>query len=427
MAAVAACACGPVDSVDSVDSVDGVDGVTRVDGVEPRASRGVDIHLPSDVRTVAARVIPGATLASLLRAHEVAEAEVAPLVAGASAVFDLRKIRVDQPYRLAQAIDGALRWFEYEIDGDQILKITRPDDAAAAGVIAEIVPIEKTARTVTVRGTIDGQASSLFAAMDRAGEAVDLSVALAEIFASDVDFNTELQPGDRFELLVEKLYRVEPREPQDDDFGGYGPILGAELDNDGRRLRAVRFRPEGGSPGYFDEQGRSLRKFFLRSPLKFEPVVSSGFSRRRLHPVLHEVRAHLGVDYRAPAGAPVIAVASGLVVFAGANGGSGRTVHLRHANGFETQYLHLSSIAVRRGARVEQGHVIGRVGSTGLATGPHLDYRLKKNGVFLNPVTAHRAMPPGDPIPAADLPRFSEARDRALSALSSPSVVHAAQ
>jgi murein DD-endopeptidase MepM/ murein hydrolase activator NlpD len=341
-------------------------------------------------------------------------------VARASSVFDLRRLRVHQPYRLAQAVDGALRWFEYEIDDDRILKIARAHDQPAPEFVAEIVPIEKTPRTVTVRGTIDEDASSLIASMDRAGETVDLSLALAGIFASDVDFNTELQPGDRFELVVEKLFR------ENDQFAGYGPIVAAELHNDGRRLRAIRFTPKGGTPGYFDEEGRSLRKFFLRSPLKFEPVITSGFSRRRFHPVLHQYRAHQGVDYRAPTGAPVVAVASGTVVFAGPNGGSGRMVHLRHANGFESQYLHLSSIAVRRGARVNQGELIGRVGSTGLATGPHLHYALKKNGANVNPVTAHRAMPPGDPIPAPELPRFADVRERAFSTLVEPPVVAAA-
>ena len=375
----------------------------------PAPLRGADVDLPADLRLISARVFPGATMASLLRANQIAESEVAALVARAAAVFDLRRVRVDQPYRLARAIDGALRWFEYEIDADRLLKIARAPDQPLPEFVAEIIPIEKESRTVTVRGAIDADADSLVAAMDQAGETIDLSLALAGIFASDVDFNTDLQRGDRFELVVEKLYR------EDNQFAGYGPILAAELHNDRRRLRAVRFQPDGASAGYFDEEGRSLRKFFLRSPLKFEPVITSGFSGRRFHPVLHTYRAHQGVDYRAPTGAPVVAVASGTVVFAGVNGGSGRMVHLRHANGFESQYLHLSSIAVRTGSRINQGDLIGRVGSTGLATGPHLHYALKRNGVNVNPVTVHRAMPPGDPIPSADAPRFADARERAFA------------
>jgi murein DD-endopeptidase MepM/ murein hydrolase activator NlpD len=387
------------------------------------AVRAADVSLPADIHLlpaeilVSARVLPGTTMASLLRAHQIAEAEVADLVARASAIFDLRRVRIDQPYRFARALDGALRWFEYEIDGDRLLKIARAGQQPAPVFVAEIVAIEKTAQTVTVRGAIGPEADSLVASMDQAGETIDLSLALAGIFASDVDFNVDLQSGDRYELVVDKLFR------ENGQFAGYGPILAAELYNAGRRLRAVRFEPEGGPAGYFDDNGRSLRKFFLRSPLKFEPVMTSGFSRRRFHPVLQQYRAHQGVDYRAPTGAPVVAVAAGTVVFAGYNGGSGRMVHLRHANGFETQYLHLSSIAVRSGARVSQGDLVGRVGATGLATGPHLHYAVKRNGVNVNPVAVHRAMPPGDPIPSADLARFAEARDRAFSAITPSSVV----
>ena len=136
-----------------------------------------------------------------------------------------------------------------------------------------------------------------------------------------------------------------------------------------------------------------------------------------MHPVLKEVRAHLGVDYRAPAGSPVVAVADGVVLQAGMAGGAGRMVHLRHANGFESQYLHLSSIAVRPGERVRQGELIGRVGSSGLATGAHLDYRLRKNGAYINPVTAHRAMPPADPVPSTQMAAYSDVRDRELATL----------
>lgn len=369
---------------------------------------GTDIELPLDSHTIVSRVARGSTLGSMLSDHGLAETLVTELVARASEIFDVRKVRVDQPYRIVQSMSGILRRFEYEIDGDRLLEVAASD---AGALVARIRPIPKTTRAGVVRGQIDREASSLFAAMGRAGEGVDLSIALADVFGSEVDFNTELQPGDAFSLVVEKQYR------EDQAFGGYGAIQVATLENDGRRLQAFRFAPEGSAPGYFDAAGVSLRRFFLRSPLKFEPSVSSGFSPRRLHPVLHEYRAHLGVDYRAPIGAPVIAVASGTVVSAGWSGGSGQMVHLRHANGFETQYLHLSSMTVRRGARVEQGQTIGRVGSTGLSTAPHLDYRLRKNGVYVNPVTAHRAMPPGDPVPVSQLPAFETARDRALQML----------
>jgi murein DD-endopeptidase MepM/ murein hydrolase activator NlpD len=311
---------------------------------------------------------------------------------------------------------GAVRGFEYEIDNDRFLRVGRSPDET---LVARVLPIPKTRRVDVVSGQIDREHTSLVAALDAAGETIDLTLALADIFGGDIDFSTELQPGDRFELTVEKQFR------DDHQFAGYGPILAAEFTNAGRRVRAMRFSPEGGSPGYFDEHGRSMRRFFLASPLKFQPVVTSGFSRSRLHPILREYRAHLGVDYRAPAGAPVVAVSNGVVVSAGTNGGSGRMVHLRHANGFESEYLHLSSIAVHSGGRVRQGDLIGRVGATGLATGPHLDYRLKRNGAFINPLTAHRAMPPADPVPAARMAEFTSVRDRAFAAFSVPAVTRA--
>jgi murein DD-endopeptidase MepM/ murein hydrolase activator NlpD len=335
-------------------------------------------------------------------------------------VFDLRKLRVHQPYRLDLSRSDQVKRFEYEIDDDRRLVLTRSAQDGT-GFTADVLPIEKTSRPALVSGEIDRTAPSLFAAIARAGEEVDLSVAMADVFSSEVDFNTELQNGDRFQLLVEKEYRA------DEAFSGYGAILGGEIENDGRRVRAIRFTPSHGPAAYYDQDGRSLRRFFLRSPLKFDPTVTSGFSRSRLHPVLGERRAHLGVDYRAPSGAPVVAVADGLVVSAGANGGAGRMVHLRHANGFETQYLHLSSVAVRRGARVRHGDLVGRVGATGLATGPHLDYRVRKNGSFINPVAAHRAMPPGEPVPAHELEAFAAVRDRVLSALASADVLPASR
>ena len=375
-----------------------------------------DIMLSLETTVISSRVRAGATIASVLRAHDVAVAEASAIVAQAGSVFDLRKVRVNQPYRLETTHEGMVRGFEYEIDGDRFLRVGRSPNQE---LVARVLPIPTTRSVEVVTGQIDRAHTSLVSAIDAEGETIDLTLALADIFGGEIDFSTELQPGDRFELSVEKQFR------DDHQFAGYGPILAAEFTNAGRHVQATRFTPENGSPAYFDEHGRSMRRFFLASPLKFQPVVTSSFSTARMHPVLREVRAHLGVDYRAPAGAPVVAVADGVVVSAGMSGGAGRMVHLRHANGFETEYLHLSAIAVRSGARVRQGELVGRVGSSGLATGPHLDYRLKKNGAFINPVTAHRAMPPADPIAAAEMPAFEAARGRAMAALlaSAPAAV----
>lgn len=379
---------------------------------------GHDISLPADTTVVAARVVPGATLSTLLRGYGVADAEVVALVSQAGTVFDVRTLHVDQPFRLVRDLTGTVRRFEYEIDGDRVLKVARGEAGAAFTAVVEA--IEKQTAASVVVGAIDRETPSLFGAMNRAGERVELSMTLAEILGSEVDFNTELQVGDRFSMLVEKRYRRPDGAADGEDdpvFAGYGPVLGVVFENDGRRIHAIRFTPAGGLPEYFDEHGNSLKRFFLKSPLKFDPVVTSRFSMRRLHPVLGESRAHLGVDYRAPTGAPVVAVADGVVLLAGMNGGAGRMVHLRHANGYETEYLHLSATSLRRGERVHQGDVIGKVGATGLATGPHLDYRVRRNGVFVNPVTVHQALPPGDPVGRADMPAFMAARDSVVAEL----------
>jgi murein DD-endopeptidase MepM/ murein hydrolase activator NlpD len=403
VAAVAVGSCGPQGARS---------GVGRV------ASKARDIALAAESRIVSARVVAGATLASVLRSCHVADRDVVDAVEQARMLFDPRKLRSDQPYRVETRSDGTLRRFEYEIDGDRVLKVQRED----AALVASVVPIAKTRHEDVVHGRIDRDSPSLFAAMDESGESIDLSLALAGIFSGEIDFNSDLQPGDQFALLVEKQYRADDAAA----FAGYGPILAAEFDNDGRRVRAVRFTPPGGTPGYYDERGVSMRRFFLRSPLKFEPVVTSPFSRSRLHPILREYRPHLGVDYRAPAGAPVVAVADGVVLQAGMSGGAGRLVHLRHANHLESEYMHLSAIAVHAGQHVRQGDLIGRVGSSGLATGPHLDYRVKRDGAFVNPLSAQRDMPPADPIAPAQMPQFIAVRDRMLARLAAAPVQQSA-
>ena len=383
----------------------------------PAVHRG-DIGLAADSELVPSRVAGGATFAGMLGESRVHPEDVAGIIAALPGIFDPRQLRVDQPWRLERTLEGCVRNLEYEIDPERFLRVSA-ETGERHRFRAEVVGYPIETATEVVRAGIDEATPSLVAAMDAEGETIELPVALAEILSGEVDFNSDLQPGDSFHVLVRKKYR-------EGRFVKYGEIVAAEVVNEGRRVTAVRYQAGKGPAGYYDADGRSLKRFFLRSPLRFEPQVTSRFSRARMHPVLHRVRAHLGVDYRAPVGAPVIAVASGVVTGAGWRGGGGRTVSIRHGRGYESFYLHLSSIAVRRGARVQQGQVIGRVGATGLVSGPHLDYRLKKHGIFVNPLTEHRKLPPGDPIPVQEQDRFASARDEALGVLRAGDAVRVA-
>ena len=369
-----------------------------------------DIFLKPDTELIRALVPRDATFEGLLLEHGVAAEAVHLAIGVMRTVFDPRRLKAMQPFELERRPDGQLRRLDYEIDADSYLRVSetlRADELEAA-----VLPIPKERHEATVAGSIDRETPSLFQAMQAAGEQPELTIAMAAIFAGELDFNREIQPGDQFGLVVEKFTR-EARP------ASYGVIMAAEFQNDGRVLRAIRFTPSGGEPGYFNEQGQSLRRFFLRSPLKFDPRITSRFTRRRFHPVLKIPRPHLGVDYGAPTGAPVVAVAAGRVVSATFDRANGRMIRLRHTSGYETYYLHLSAFApgIRAGVRVAQGDVVGRVGSTGLATGPHLDYRVRKNGVFVNPVREHRNMPPGEPVPAEALAAFEAHRDRVLETL----------
>jgi len=378
----------------------------------PRAPHA-DVRLAAESETVESLVPRNATLDSLLRAEHIQPPFVVGAVEAARAVFDPRLLRTGRPYRLVRSLDGLLREFIYEIDADRFLRVAAADRTHPESLDAQVLPFEKQIEVTAIDARIDKQAPSLIAAIERAGENIQLALELADVFSGQIDFNTELQPGDAFRVLFEKSTR-------DGQFSSYGAIVGASLSVSGRTVQGFRWTdPSSGKAAYYDENGRSLQRFFLKSPLKFEPRITSRFSMHRLHPIDNVVKAHLGVDYAAPTGSSVVAVAAGTVVAAAYSGGSGNMVHLKHAGGFETFYLHLSAFGagVRAGAHVAQGQLVGRVGMTGSATGPHLDYRLKRNGVFVNPVSFHSRQEPGEPIPPMLLAAFTIARDATLSKL----------
>ena len=377
----------------------------------PGGDIGRDIPLMPDTTLVSGLVPRSTTLDGLLRGHGVADEAAFGVVNAAREVFDPRRLRALQPFALERTVDGTIRFFQYEIDNDRFLRIA-PASAESPLLDAAVVPIPKTLEHATAAGRIDRQTPSLFQSVSSAGEGAELAVALAGIFSGEIDFNSDVQPGDAYALAFDKYTR-------EGGASSYGDITAAELHNGGRTLRAIRFTVPGGKAAYYDELGRSLRRFFLRSPLKFEPRITSRFSSSRRHPVLHTARAHRGVDYAAPTGAPVIAAASGVVVAATYDGTNGRMVRVRHASGYESYYLHLSAFGrgIRSGVRVEQGQTVGLVVATGLATGPHLHYGLKRNGEFVNPLREHLNQPPGEPIPPDTMTAFTAERDRALARL----------
>lgn len=380
----------------------------------PTARHVSDISVPNDTEVIEALVPRNATLDGLLRAHNLTIELVQAAVVAARDVFDPRDLRANRPYRLVRSLDGLLREFEYQIDTDRFLRIVNPDRTQPAVLQAEVLPYVKETTLTAIRGQIDADHSSLIAAMEATGENLTLAIDLAELFSGQIDFQSDLQPGDTFELLFEKSMR-------DGQFSNYGAILGARFTNEGRQYQAFRWvNPATNKAAFFDENGRSLKRVMLKSPLKFDARLSSGFSRRRFHPVHRTYRPHLGVDYAAPTGSHVVAVADGVVVSAGWAGGGGRQVRVRHSGGLESYYLHLSSFAkgIRAGVRVDQGQLIGRVGATGTATGPHLDYRLRKNGVFVDPRREHSRQPPGEPIPSSHLPAYRVVRDDVVRQLS---------
>jgi murein DD-endopeptidase MepM/ murein hydrolase activator NlpD len=377
----------------------------------PEATAGPDIYLEPDTRVVEDQVPRSATLASLLASHEMAGGVAYAVVEAMRGVFDPRQLRSGHPYKLVYGPEGRFRRFEYHVDEDQFLQVVSQSGPAPV-FEAVLVDYEKELEQVSMRGEIDRARNSLFAAMDAAGGHAQVAVAMAAVFSGEIDFNNDLRLGDSFAVLYERYVR-------DGVHVTYGDVLAAEFDNDGRHLYGIRFQIPGEAPAYFDFDGRSMKRQFLASPLPFEPRITSRFSSRRMHPVLGVRRPHQGVDYGAPSGTRVIAVANGTLVSAARSGGSGNMVRLRHTNGYETYYLHLSRFAkgLRPGARIGQGQTIGYVGSTGLATGPHLHFGVRKNGPYVNWLTERRNLPPGDPVPPDQMVAFHEVRDRVLARL----------
>jgi murein DD-endopeptidase MepM/ murein hydrolase activator NlpD len=318
------------------------------------------------------------------------------IVQSSRPVYNLAKVKASQLYWVCFTNEGKFRDFRYPVDDEKYLTVYH--DVAQDRFVPVMKKFQYEIRVAPVTATIE---TSLFASVLDIGEKDQLALDLADIFGSEIDFYTDIRKGDRFRLLVEKKYLN----------GRYvrnGSILAAAFQNQGRLFTGFLFQDENGKPAYYAPDGKSLKKSFLKSPLKFARITSK-FSLARWHPILKILRPHLGVDYAAPVGTPVQAVGAGTVTDAGSSGGSGKMVRIRHAGGYETTYMHLSRIAVRAGTHVEQGMVVGYVGSTGLSTGPHLDFRVYRHGRAVNPVKV--VSPPGEPVSRAMSERFAAIRD----------------
>lgn len=341
--------------------------------------------------TVEGSVRERSTLFNSLAEQKIPLSSIDLIVSKLGPHVNFRKIKGGR-YRLVNDETGELVRFTYEAGPAEIYEIERTPQ----GVTVQRKDVTLDTYLVKVVGEIR---SSLFEAVEEAGEQDRLVLAFAEILAWEIDFYKDVKEGDRFKMVVEKTYKG-------DQWVAYGPIHVVEYRRGEKAIRGIAYNGD-----FYSDQGTSLRKAFLKTPLRFSRI-SSRFSQARRHPILGGVVPHFGVDYAAPIGTPVWAVADGTVVSCGWSGGFGKQVVLRHANGYMTYYAHLSSYGpgVRKGTQVRQQQVIGYVGSTGLSTGPHLDYRLAKDRRFRNPL--RETFPAGIPLRPTERAAFEMRKEQ---------------
>lgn len=384
-------------------------GVVGAFGVAPHTTTDTvivekvveDIALPQvDVRAIPeegywheGRIQRGDTIASVLARLQVDDPQAMQALRGNRDARALYQLVPGKSIRAQVTAEGTLLALRYLL-GNDVYSVEREGD----DLKVSRQPAQLETRTMLASGEIR---SSLFAAADAANLSDAVAIQLADIFSTDIDFHRDLRKGDRFSVVYEAFYHQ-------GDFVKTGRVLAAEFVNDGKAYQAVYFQNAEGKGGYYTPSGKNIRKAFLRSPLEFSRI-SSGFTTARFHPVLKRWRAHKGIDYAAPVGTRVKATADGVVEFAGTHhGGYGNLIVLRHQAKYTTWYGHLSRIAqgVRKGDRVSQGDVIGYVGATGLATGPHLHYEFRINDVHQNPLRV--VMPSAPPITAEVRPLFED-------------------
>ncbi|MCC6809448.1 MAG: M23 family metallopeptidase [Deltaproteobacteria bacterium] len=366
-----------------------------------------------------AKIKRNGTLSQLLRDEKIAEQD--QWIASLASVIDLRKLRASDAFHLFRDETGALKKLvlDRSVWERAIVAVAAPDVVVPPLADAPVPPLRfqgalaaKLERDPTVVKTELMEieiTSSLYQALVDGDWDPAIAFDLADVFAWDLDFYSDVQRGDRVLALVD----VRRREGESNAFIAYGKLHGAIYAGEVGRFSAYRYTTPSGEDTFYDENGRSLRKEFLKSPLKYAHVTSRFGSRK--HPVLGYTRQHAGIDFAASVGTPVWAVGDGKVTFAGWQGGYGKFVTVRHPNGLETAYAHLSQINVRVGQHIAQKTVVGMSGNTGLSSGPHLHFGLKRGGQFINPFSLKPIRV--EPLAADELPRFKEAIDGVMKRL----------
>ena len=351
--------------------------------------------------TYAGTVGKNSSFFDLMLACDLTPQEIKDIERKTKSVYDFRRIYPGQEYELYTGSEG-LEKLTFAISDEHFIEVVKNDGEIAAE--RKEYPFDVVHRTAS--GIIT---HSLFVSLQEQKIPLELGAKMSDIFAWDIDFFTDVHKNDYFRLIYEEKTR-------NDGLVKIGKIIAAEFNTRGESHYAFLFENEEGFADYFDAEGKSLRKQLLKAPLSYSRI-SSSFSRRRYHPVLHHYSPHLGIDYAAPAGTPVMATGDGTVMTATRNRANGKYVKIRHNNNYISYYLHLSRFGkgIKSGIKVKQGQIIGYVGSTGYATGPHLDYRVKKNGRFVNPRSLK--LPPAKPVSEENMGAFASLRERFIVAL----------
>ena len=367
----------------------------------------IDITKMPEVETVV--IQPGDVFGKTFEQTKLSKQESLKILAELKKYININKCKPDEFYEITYSTDTAIEetWtnFKFFPEGQYFYSINKSTDNV---ITSEKIALQTTSQIFEVSGTIE---NSLWESMSASEIKPAIILAYADMFAWQVDFLTDCRQGDVYKLI----YEVVTLEKKDTVLSS--DILAGQYITATSTNTAIRFTNSKGNDGYFDEKGKSVKSAFLKAPLQFKRI-SSYFTKKRFHPILKYYRAHEGIDYAAPIGTPVSAVGDGIVTKSQYSGGYGNLVIIKHPNGYETYYGHLSKYGkgVKKGAKVKQGQVIGYVGSTGLSTGPHLDFRIKRNGAFFNYLTMK--MPPTFTLTGKDKEDFDLYKQELINKLS---------